>query len=1784
MARLFSRRSGRRLAGPNRRRIWVETLEPRDVPVWLPAYGWADGQTVLPAGTTYDPVGYARDGYIYQDVRQRNAGTCVFDSALAAAAARGLNLGAKIQYLGNYQYRVEIERLGSQTITFDGRVYQADAYPTVVDGHIVSFWPLLFQRAYLQAYGVNYRQDAIDPPDDAKKPRFAIFALTNGVKDNYDADDPGDQPLAHLVQFLQDNRIITVETRARSDNYFASDDNDQIDVDKMHQYAVLGLDTSSSPVRVHMANPWGLTSNDSYYKWWRGDFWCNWSTFTTYFETFTGVIPLAADLPASGGSRLASFESNSQADQQAPSLAGGPGGNITVVADRPAGALVTYAPFVAADNYDTAPIITYDHPSGSTFAVGNTLVTVRARDVAGNEDSTTFTVSVLANPPVGAADSYHVNSRPFFIAASNGLLANDIDAVGLPLAAKLEQSPAHGTLTLNADGSFAYAVSPGYVGDDSFSYRPIDSASAGNAIPVNLHIDQPPSVNNDRYKVFTDNSLSIDAAAGVLANDASAYGNPIVAEQLSSPTHGTLTFNSDGSFNYLPDAGYAGVDSFTYRTGDVSLWSDTVSVAIRVGHPPVAQLDAYTVPTDQSTFFGNDAGPLANDSNPDGFALSSLLVTSPAHGWVALGAAGNFYYTPDPGYEGPDSFAYQASDGDFTSAPATVSIAVEKPPEANADAYFAFTSETTTVSAADGVLANDVDHYGRTLHARLIDGPYDGGLTLNDDGSFTYTPGADAARHFTSVSFKYVVSNGVLESAPVSSHFELWSITANSEFIPGLTSAEYAIEPDATYQSTDSLFWNDWVSGSGPITNIYQAKAELVTGPAHGTLSLQDNGQFAYTPDAGFHGRDPFTYRVGYDSHYSNTATATMIVAPRPGTDDNYTVAVGATLTVPANQGVMANDSAGTGPAIRAVLEQPPDKGTLNLNVDGSFVWTPPPGPFDGKVQFTYLVDDGSARAKSPTTVTITVGQSPAANDDFFPFRIDQPQDSYELLVMKNDSPGSGSILGWVPEVVTQPTHGTVVAAVGNYGWEIDYTPTPGFEGVDQFTYRDLVNHTDFSDEYTAPASVTVQIKPRTQVGADSYQVSAGGILDVPAALGVLGNDVDAWGDPLQASLLPAYVGTLVGNPDGSFRYQAPNNFAGTVYLTYDVGDGVGGYGGYDNSANVLITVGDPPIGTPDSYRLIGTGNLVVSADNGLLVNDRGLNGTQIRAELVDGPAHGFADVQADGSFVYQPFTDFVHGVDSFTYRIIDGEFTSDPVAVTIHLDQPPIGTYDYYSLVGPGAVSIPADHGVLVNDTGFDPLAAELVSGPAHGSITLNADGSFTFVPEAGYHGTDRFLYRLLDGDLPGEPVPVDLQIDFPPTATDDAFDVEPNFNRDAFQAPTSALLANDTGYGNLRIELVDYPQHGSLSLDDDFTHLFTYTPNIFTGIDTFTYRVIQGDLVSSLATVRLNVHHDAPTGLPDEFTINDPTGIPAYPVSNVLDNDGVHYAYGWLHAELVNGPSHGQLTFGADGSVAYVPNFGFSGVDTFSYRPIQEELPGEPTTVTINVALSWANLLTGDVNGDGKPDRIGRLAGLNTWWVALGGQSQAPRAWYGWNFMNLDLTNINQIFIGDLNGDKRADLLGRDPVSGIWYAGLSMGDQSQSFMTVVWARWSPKVTWTDVAVGDFNGDGKMDLIGRNARNGKWWLGVSIVNGFLTRGNWSSHGKWIHAYNWGTWSPKHVWTQFAVRDLNGDGRDDIVARDEKSGIWQVTFAMSKNRFQQHSYATDLSLDDLAVALGSRQP
>ena len=574
-------------------------------------------------------------------------------------------------------------------------------------------------------------------------------------------------------------------------------------------------------------------------------------------------------------------------------------------------------------------------------------------------------VGLVANAaPVAGDDAYATDEdTPLVVVAGAGVLANDSDADGDPLALSLLSEPVHGSLTLNADGSFAYTPAANFSGFDSFTYEIADGHGSSDSAVVNLTVNavnDTPVVIADAYATSEDVPLVVAAGTGVLANDSDVDGDSLSAVLITGPAHGTLDLAANGGFIYTPAGNYNGIDGFTYRASDGIASSNlaTVNLTISsVNDAPVAMGDSYAVDEDGTLDIAAPAGVLANDSDVDGGSLTASLVSGPAHGSLALNADGSFVYTPAANYSGADSFTYQVADGLGGTASATVDLTVTTVADTPvaADDGYDVTENGSLVVGATGVLANDSDADGDALTALLVAGPAHGALALNADGSFSYTPDAG---YSGADSFIYQASDGGLVSNTATVSLTVTPVNAT----PVAIADAYATNEDMplVVAAATGLLTNDSDGDGDPLSAL------LVTGPTHGTLTLNADGSFSYTPDANYHGSDSFTYRASDGVADSADTVVDLTVNSVNDTpvaaDDAATTAADTPVTIP----VLANDSDTDGDALTPSLISGPDHGGVVLNGDNTFTYTPAAG-YTGADAFVYQVADGAGGSDTAT-------------------------------------------------------------------------------------------------------------------------------------------------------------------------------------------------------------------------------------------------------------------------------------------------------------------------------------------------------------------------------------------------------------------------------------------------------------------------------------------------------------------------------------------------------------------------------------------------------------------------------------------------------------------------------------------------------------------------------------------------------------------------------------------------------------------------------------------------
>lgn len=353
------------------------------------------------------------------------------------------------------------------------------------------------------------------------------------------------------------------------------------------------------------------------------------------------------------------------------------------------------------------------------------------------------------------------------------VLANDQDADGpLVVTRFVYEGVSHaagaapsvagrGSFSLQASGAYSFDAAPGFSGANPLvlTYFTQTGASSTLSITVQPANHAPVTANQN---LSTNQGVPVNGA--VTATDAD--GDSLTYSVTASPANGTVVLNTaTGSFTYTPSTGFSGSDSFvvTVSDGRGGTATSTIGIGVQaVNSAPTAMDDTATTTQDTAV----TVAVRGNDTDPDGDSLTVTGVTQGANGSVVIDAVtGHPIYTPNAGFTGTDAFTYTVSDGNGGTDTATVTVTVtplsNHAPVAVADnATVARGGTATTLTGgATSVLANDSDADGDPLTAILVTGPANGTLTLNANGTFSYTHNGSPT---TSDSFTYKANDGTV--------------------------------------------------------------------------------------------------------------------------------------------------------------------------------------------------------------------------------------------------------------------------------------------------------------------------------------------------------------------------------------------------------------------------------------------------------------------------------------------------------------------------------------------------------------------------------------------------------------------------------------------------------------------------------------------------------------------------------------------------------------------------------------------------------------------------------------------------------------------------------------------------------------------------------------------------------------------------------------------------------------------------------------------------------------
>ncbi|SMF94270.1 CshA-type fibril repeat-containing protein [Methylomagnum ishizawai] len=1059
-------------------------------------------------------------------------------------------------------------------------------------------------------------------------------------------------------------------------------------------------------------------------------------------------------------------------------------------------------------------------PTAGYFSATPDSFTYTVSDGQGHTTVGTVGVTIENGTPTAQDDSANVGENGTVVV---NVLANDSDPQHDALTIASKTDGTHGKVIISG-GSLIYTPDKDFFGTDSFTYTVSDSATAGqgrtSTATVSVTITNAPPV-----AVADTVSTNINQAAliTVLSNDADPENDTLTVSAGTNPAHGTVKINDDGTITYTPDGKFVGDDTFTYTLGDGNNHFVTGSVTVTITNsgpnPPTVVNDSAATSQDKAV----NIDVLGNDSDLDGDPLTVTATSRPAHGTVKIETDGSLTYTPAAGYSSttPDSFTYTVSDGQGHTSQGRVEVTIANgTPTAQDDSRSVDENGSVNIP----VLDNDSDPQNDTLTiTKAGDGTgttSQGGKVTINAGVITYTP---KAGFHGNDSFSYTISDSLGHTAAAT------------------VSVTVVNNPPTAQDDTVSTRVDETVKikALGNDTDPEDQDALAVTtfsAPAHGTLSLGDDGVFTYTPTTQYAGTDSFTYTItDGQGHFATATVAISVDNTGPGvpvaTADNATTSQDKDVTI----AVLANDTDPENDTLTVTATSLPAHGTVKINDDGTLAYTPTAGYFSTTPDsFTYTVSDGQGHTSTGTVnVTIEDG-TPVAND----VTLDVPQNNtVNVRLGKSVSDPQNDPLTFSSG--TDPSHGKVDYSAGD---TVTYTPESGFTGQDQFTY--IVS----DGIHTATATVTINVVNRAPTAADD---SASTGVDKPVDIQVLANDSDPDSDAL--SVVPGQItqpqhGTVALNT-GVITYTPDSQYVGSDSFTYTISDGKGHQATATVNVSVTNTGPGVPVAAPDNVETKQNTAIAI----GVLDNDTDPEGDALIVTKVSAPDNGTVALGAGGVVTYTPKTGYF-GTDSFTYTVSDGQGHASVGTVNVTVDNSgpgaPVVTDDSATTDEDVPVTIKA----LQNDSDpeGDTLTIVGVADPANGTATAGNGGIVTYKPDAGFVGTDNFTYSVSDGQGHTSVGSITVTVDSgAPVALDDSAVTGQN------QTVSIDVLANDSDpQGDfIFVSNVSDPSHGRLVVGLDDTII--YTPDTgYIGKDSFLYRVSDSLGHTNVGSVSLQVN----------------------------------------------------------------------------------------------------------------------------------------------------------------------------------------------------------------------------------------------------------------------------------------------------------------------------------------
>ena len=796
---------------------------------------------------------------------------------------------------------------------------------------------------------------------------------------------------------------------------------------------------------------------------------------------------------------------------------------------------------------------------------------------------------------------------------------------------------------------------------------------------------------------------------------------------------------------------------------------------------------------------------------------------------------------------------------------------------------------STAEDAPVSVVLTGSDPDGDPITFSVIDQPMYGSLS-GTAPDLTYIP---SSNYYGTDSFTFKVNDGIADSEPATVSITIDPVNDS---------------PIANAQSVDT---NENTAVGITLTGSDVDGDELIfvvaTPPTNGTLS-GNAPNLTYTPAMGFSGADSFEFTVTDGQAISVPATVTITIS---AVNDNPTADDQSVVTdedIPVAINLTGSDPEGH--ALSFVVLGQPTNGSLS-GAAPNVTYTPD-ADFNGSDSFSFKVNDGELDSNT-ATVSITVNpvnDAPVAYSQ----SVETDEDiSVGITLSGADMDGDGLTY----TVQAPPSHGTLSGTAPN----LTYTPAANYNGSDSFTFK--VND-GTGDSSPATVSITVTAVNDAPVATAQSVTTAE---DTAKAITLSGTDVDGDGLTYTVQTSPLH-GTLSGTAP-NLTYTPAANYNGSDSFTFKVNDGT-----VDSStATVSITVtavNDAPAAIDQEVST--SENTPVE----IILTGTDVEESTLIFSIQTAPAHGTITGSGE-TRVYTPDAGY-EGEDSFTFVANDGDLDSEPATVSITVTRtnaPPVAD--------PRTLTTDEDSALEVTLTGSDPdgdpITFELVGNPSHGTLS-GAAPDLTYTPHENYNGSDSFSFVVNDGLTDSEEATVTIAV----VPVNDAPVVETQSVTIVEDTPKSITLSGTDIDGDpLTYNIVTQPLHGSLS---DSAPNVTYTPVAnYNGSDSFTFKVNDGTIDSSTATVTITITsvNDAPIADDQDVSTAEDTAKEIVITGSDVDGNPLTYS-------IVTQPIQGTLS-GSVPNVTYTPEANYNGSDSFTFKVNDGFIDSNIATVTVTV-----------------------------------------------------------------------------------------------------------------------------------------------------------------------------------------------------------------------------------------